>query len=521
MNKKLGQVLLIFIFTASLTITTSSQRVHAANAAVATPPPQAQHKAPPPAEKALTDKLDSFVLASIITKEQAEKTLEQLIGLTPPEQKAHFIGLIKAGILNEPQALAIENTLFKNLPEGFPELPETTAVYTIKNKAVDKAAQQYIGSRQNESGVKAGKNGILNLTKSVIQTTGSASSDNLSSFYGLNAGALAEVGGIIHLADSTINTAGDGATAAFATGSASLITLANVKIHTSGDSSCGIAATVKGVIQAENIDITTLGDCSPAVGADRVNGTILIHGGVLKTAGKNSPAAYSVGNISITDTAITASASEAAIVEGRNSLTLNNTTVSAGKLWGILLFQDYTGNLEPGLASFTMNGGALTAETGPAFYATNTEGNIELTDAAITAPSKKLLEVAAGKWGTKGANGGKLNFAATRESLAGSIFCDNISTLTITLKDHTTLASTINEVRTAGSVNLNLDDTSVWNVTGTSYLSSLTSADTTLSNIHDNGFTIYYDARLAANKWLGSKTYTLKNGGKLTPSEQL
>jgi hypothetical protein len=298
-----------------------------------------------------------------------------------------------------------------------------------------------------------------------------------------------------------------------------LITLANVKIYTSGVSSFGLGATAKGLIQADSIDISTAGDNSPAAMADRVNGTILVRGGVLKTAGKYSPGIYSAGNMIINDAIVNAAAAEAAQLEGRNSLTLNNTTLTGNK--GVLLFQDYTGSLEAGVGSFTMNGGTLTAESGPSFYVTNIEGKIELTDAAIAANSKRLLEVAAGKWGTKKANGGKLDFTAIRENLAGSIFCDNISTLTINLKDHTTLTGTINDVRTAGSVNLILDNTSTWKVTGNSYLSSLTNADTTLCNIDDNGFSVYYDASLPANKWLQGKTYTLKDGGKLIPSDIL
>jgi len=33
----------------------------------------------------------------------------------------------------------------------------------------------------------------------------------------------------------------------------------------------------------------------------------------------------------------------------------------------------------------------------------------------------------------------------------------------------------------------------------------------------DNGYTIYYDASSSANSWLDGKTYTLTDGGKLTP----
>jgi len=61
----------------------------------------------------------------------------------------------------------------------------------------------------------------------------------------------------------------------------------------------------------------------------------------------------------------------------------------------------------------------------------------------------------------------------------------------------------------------------VWNVTGTSYLTTLSDASgisgSTITNIHGNGHTVYYDATLAANSALGGKTYTLVGGGTLAP----
>lgn len=58
-------------------------------------------------------------------------------------------------------------------------------------------------------------------------------------------------------------------------------------------------------------------------------------------------------------------------------------------------------------------------------------------------------------------------------------------------------------------MNLTLDSTSTWNVTGTSYLTNFTDEDSTLSNIKDNKNTIYYDSNSSTNSWLEGKTYTL------------
>lgn len=64
-----------------------------------------------------------------------------------------------------------------------------------------------------------------------------------------------------------------------------------------------------------------------------------------------------------------------------------------------------------------------------------------------------------------------------------------------------------------------LDGGSTWTVTGNSYPTSLTDADSTLANIKNNGFTIYYGSSNAANNWMGGKTIKLQGGGTLTPAK--
>ncbi|HEX2945650.1 MAG TPA: hypothetical protein VHT96_06820 [Clostridia bacterium] len=98
-----------------------------------------------------------------------------------------------------------------------------------------------------------------------------------------------------------------------------------------------------------------------------------------------------------------------------------------------------------------------------------------------------------------------------------NLAADYKSSLNINLKNSSVMSGKINENNKIQNVSLTLDKTSKWIVEGTSYLSALTVADSDLSNIVDNGNTIYYDSSNAANDWLDGKTYTLAGGGKLIP----
>jgi len=84
------------------------------------------------------------------------------------------------------------------------------------------------------------------------------------------------------------------------------------------------------------------------------------------------------------------------------------------------------------------------------------------------------------------------------------------------LNNNTFLKGEINSAKTAKFIHLALDNTSQWEVTGDSYLTSFEDADSTLANIKDNGHTIYYHADEETNSaWLQGKTYALPDGGKL------
>ena len=246
-------------------------------------------------------------------------------------------------------------------------------------------------------------------------------------------------------------------------------------------------------------------------------GTITVTGGVVNTSGTKSPEIYSTGKITATGTSITAAASEAVTIEGKNSVTVNNCTFKTSKTCGVFIYQSTSGDAAVGSGTFTMTGGALTAEDGPLFYSTNTDALINLKGAALNASSGILLKACADQWGTTGSNGSNVTLAADSQSLSGNVFLDKISTATLTLKNSSSLSGAINSDKTAKSATLSLDKTRKWTVTGTSYLTSLTDADTALSNINENGNNIYYDSSSSANSWLKGKTATLKDGGKLIP----
>ena len=126
--------------------------------------------------------------------------------------------------------------------------------------------------------------------------------------------------------------------------------------------------------------------------------------------------------------------------------------------------------------------------TAPMFYITNTEANIALTGCTFTYGSGTFLKVDEGSWGTSGSNGGTVTLTLTNQDIIGDIVVGSSSSLTIKLIS-STIKGTINGDKTASTLSITLDSDSKITLTGNSYYTSLTNADSSGSNIITGSYT--------------------------------
>lgn len=407
---------------------------------------------------------------------------------------------------------------------GSDGLATATGAYTLDGGTATESGQIYTASNEDQSGVYVLNGGVLTLSNSSVVTSGDTSSDENSSFYGLNAGILAAGSSTITVNGGSISTTGSGANGAFATGEGSSVTLNDVTINASGDGGHGVMATQGGSVTLNNVTMNTSGAHSAPIATDRGSGKITSTGGSVITSGTDSPCYYSTGILDITGNTCTATGSEIAVIEGANSVSLtdSDTSSSVENKWGVMIYQSMSGDAEGTQGTFSMTGGSLTftASSGPLFFVTNSTGIINLQEVDVTAASGLLVQAGGTeRWGTSGSNGGTVIFTADEQSLTGDMTADNISSLTITLQNNSSLTGAINSGNTAQSVSLSLDAGSTWNVTADSYLTVLNDSagisGTMITNITGNGHTVYYDP--SANPELNGLTYALVNGGTLEP----
>ena len=402
----------------------------------------------------------------------------------------------------------------------------TKARYTQSGGAKSQEDQTYTASQDDQSAILVSDGGSLTVTNAKIETSGDSSSDDSSSFYGLNAAVVATSSGSISVSGGSITTTGSGANGAFATGEGSAVSLSDVTIEATGAGGHGVMATQGGAVTLDNVKITTAGANSAPLATDRGGGTITASGGSALASGKDSPAVYSTGLITVTDGTYEATGAEAAVIEGGNSIDLTDVTLSSSVAdkWGVMIYQSMSGDATGTKGTFTMKGGALaySGTPGPLFYVTNSTGVINLSGVQLTCASGVLVKAASGDWGTSGSNGGSVLVAADGQTFIGDLVADNLSSLTLSLANSSFLAGAINADHGAKEASLTLDATSTWSVTADSYLSTLTLSGaisgTSITDIVGNGHTVYYDSRNSANSAFGGKTYGLAAGGTLKPA---
>lgn len=332
-----------------------------------------------------------------------------------------------------------------------------------------------------------------------ITKTGDSDQGDEADFYGDNSAVFATDGATLTLSNIEADTAGKHANAVFAYGEGTTVNISDSKITTSGDCSGGLMTTGGGTMNANNLDIHTTGNSSAAIRSDRGGGTVTVTGGTYKTEGKGSPVIYSTADITVSDAGMESTASQGVVVEGKNSVTLNNVSLTADNntknsdksSWyqAVMIYQSMSGDAAEGKASYTMNGGSLTNKNGDVFFVNNTVADITLENVSIVNEDSSgvFLRAAAAGWGSEGSNGGKVNLYLRNETTEGDIVVDDVSALNMYLSSGTVYTGTVNADKT-GEVYVEIESGSTWILTGDSYVTSLTCEE---GGIDLNGHTLY------------------------------
>ena len=328
------------------------------------------------------------------------------------------------------------------------------------------------------------------ISNSSFSNSGSGSGGDAASFYGVGA-TLLVTDGEMYVEDVDIDSTTSGGTGVFAYGDG-VAYVSGLTFHSTEGSSGGIHVAGGGTLYAWDCDIETEASMSSAaIRSDRGGGTMVIDGGSYVTNG-GTGAVYVTADISVHDAYLYAGGSEGVAIEGKNTIrlfdcdltcTMIPSSINDNAVWNVIVYQSMSGDADVGTSHYEMVGGTLTCNAGPIIYNTNTSSYITLNDVDIVRgdDTTYMLQVTGNSssrtWGSAGRNGANCIFTAVDQALPGDVVYDTISNLDLYLLDGSSLegAVVLDDTLNGGSsgdgiANVYVDESSVWNVTGDSYI---------------------------------------------------
>ena len=432
-------------------------------------------------------------------------TLEYLQGSGEGTTDDIAVGSVLEVVLDEDNQAVSVTVRNLNAGGGFggsSEVTNGTSANTItEDTEVDGETYTSTGDDENALRVDGATVTLKDIT--IEKTAGASSNTEDGDFYGQNAGLLVLNDATATITGATVNTSVTNGNGVFSYGEGTVVNISDSTIRTTENNSGGIQTTGGGTMNATNLDVETQGNSAAAIRSDRGGGTVNVDGGSYVTNGTGSPAIYCTADISVSDATLTANASEGVVVEGKNSVALTDCDVTGNmsntyngdsdeNIHCIMIYQSMSGDADVGEATFSAEGGSITAKAGDMFYITNTDCEITLKDVAFTLANDVFLRVEGNSssrgWGTEGANGGDVTLTADSQEFTGNILVDEISSMVLTMKNGTSYEGAINPDGDGGTVDVTLDDNSTWTLTGDSYI---TSFDGDTSNITANGYHLY------------------------------
>ena len=243
----------------------------------------------------------------------------------------------------------------------------------------------YSTSTVDQSALLISTSDKVEIVNPTVSKTGDSNGGDSCNFYGLNAAVLVKDGSTTTITGGTISSSANGANGVFsyggnggkngATGDGTTVIISDTKITTTGDGAGGIMTAGGGITKASNLDITTSGRSSAAIRTDRGGGIVTVDGGTYITNGLGSPAIYSTADITVSNATLTSNLSEGVCIEGKNSITLNNSNFKGTVSGKITNVKGKTVSSDVGTVNVKIDSSSTWTLTGNT-YITSLEGDV-------------------------------------------------------------------------------------------------------------------------------------------------
>ncbi|KAJ5720070.1 hypothetical protein N7493_006948 [Penicillium malachiteum] len=363
-------------------------------------------------------------------------------------------------------------------------------------------------------------------TGSYITFNKSGYSTNLddASFWGFNAAVNVANASTAEFRHVNV-TVHNGAAQFYSYGTDTVVHVNDAWLYSSGPVSHGLYASGNGTIIGRNVQVYSGGKRSSSFSGDSPAGYIYVYDSVAHAAGIGSATFYALGEIHAQNVVSLSENGPVVFSDGAQTTNLLDCDCKAGLLGGVAMFSSSeresgaklnltntkfttTGSLMPGLwfgnviAEATLHNSQLVTKSGVLVVANYSQITQDFDYYAGYADNNNLKPA-------------EVTVTVTESDLTGDLVAYNGSSINWCLGKHSSWTGYAYSGYGDASFDVTLDSTSTWTLTGDTTVQNLTDSRSSLTNIHSQGYTLYYNASVST--WLDGKTVSLPGGGSAEP----
>ncbi|GAB7355620.1 hypothetical protein MBLNU459_g6344t1 [Dothideomycetes sp. NU459] len=404
----------------------------------------------------------------------------------------------------------------------------SVAPYVYTDETVSVAHKVFTVDKNDSSVVIVTNGSTAHLSYDTFVKYGYSTNLLQASFFGVNAAVWAGNASTLYLSNSNI-TVHNGAANVYSYGTDTVVHIENTVLYSSGPVSHGLYGAGNGTIIAKNVDHYSGGMRSSAFSGDNPAGYIHVSDSVAHTDGIGSAVCYALGLCNITNVIGHSSHAPVMFMDSNQEGIWTDCDLTAGLLAGMIIFS----------SAVRSSGGAVTLDhtklttlgsTMPSLWFGNTIASAKIISSQLNNTASGLLVVAnmsqvtqdfdyfAGYEQNSAIAPAEATVNVFESSLFGDLVAYNGSSIDFSLKQYSSWEGKAYSGYGDAIFAVHLDTSSSWSLTGDTTLQNFTDVNSNLSNIHSNGYNIFYDSSSVANKWLNNRTIALSGGGRVSPA---
>lgn len=312
---------------------------------------------------------------------------------------------------------------------------------------------------------------------------------------------------------------GDGVVAQ---GGGTSLTIDGSKASTAEKGSRVVAVLEGAEAELIDMDINASANASTGVYVDE-NSEVVIESSKVFARYEDGRAVESKGKLEVTDSTLQSAKEEAVkLYSGTDTDISNSTIISEGSSSGIVVTNTSNSydTTTLNLTDVVFKGGSK----GAAILVENAKTVINFKDVTLEGV-KTILQTAYNY--SRGMRETEVTLNLDAQKLEGEINADDMAIINLSLTNGSTFKGVLNYANTAKSMNVEISGDSLLELTDDCYVDAFIITDERMRQdrdfsqvVDDNGATIYYNSENHENDYLDEGTYSLQNGGVLTPASK-